>query len=237
MVVPSLFFIPHAIRRAISSLMRPEGRVAAGARSGLRPFGPIGRVGDAAMKKSELRKQLRSARREHVEQLPETMRGLVFRHPPRPILDRIGSDAVIGLYHATAHEAPTANYSAHFCEHGHRVALPRFASHDAPMRFAEHTDPFGETDLEKGSFGLMQPTADAQELTPDVMFVPLIGFAATGERLGQGGGHYDRWLSEHPGRMAIGLAWDVQLCEDIPTEPHDITLDAVITPTRMYGPF
>ena len=187
--------------------------------------------------KVELRKQLRAARRKHVGQLPETMRGLVFRHPPRPILDRIGADAVIGLYLANAYEAPTASYITHLYEHGHRIALPRFTSAGSQMRFAEHTDPFGKTDLEEGAFGLMQPAASAQVLTPDVLFMPLIGFTAAGERLGQGGGHYDRWLSEHPGRVAIGLAWDVQLCDNLPTEAHDMKLDVVITPTRMYGPF
>ncbi len=176
-------------------------------------------------------------RREHVEQLPETMRGLVFRHPPAPLLARISSSAVIGFYSSGVHEAPTANYIGHFYENGHSIALPRFASRDAAMEFAEHTDPFGESDLEKGAFDLMQPRANARALNPDVLFLPLVGFTAAGDRLGQGGGHYDRYLAENLGRIAIGLAWDVQLCDNLPTEPHDQRLDAVITPTRMYGPF
>ena len=61
--------------------------------------------------KASLRKLLRKKRRECVEQLPETMRGLVLRHPPAPLLDLIAADAVIGLYHATADEAPTAHYA------------------------------------------------------------------------------------------------------------------------------
>lgn len=103
------------------------------------------------------------------------------------------------------------------------------------MTFREHTDPFGETDLSPGAFSLLQPSAGAREVTPDIVFVPLVGFTAKGERLGQGGGHYDRWLAEHPRAMTIGMAWDVQLLEALPTEPHDVTLDAVVTPTRLYG--
>ena len=38
-------------------------------------------------------------------------------------------------------------------------------------------------------------------------------------------------------QLAIGLAWDCQLVDDLPTEPHDCPLNAVITPTRLYGPF
>ena len=187
--------------------------------------------------KPALRRQLRERRREHVEQLPDTMRGLVFRHPPAPILEKIASDAVIGLYHAGPHEAPTASYIAHFYERGHKIALPRFASSDADMTFAEHTDPFGESDLELGAFGMKQPRVDAAELRPDILFAPLVGFTDNGERLGQGGGHYDRYLLEHPGIIAIGLAWDVQLCDALPREPHDQRLYSVITPTRMFGPF
>jgi 5,10-methenyltetrahydrofolate synthetase len=65
-------------------------------------------------------------------------------------------------------------------------------------------------------------------------FVPLVGFTADGQRLGQGGGHYDRWLAAHPDTVAIGLAWDMQLADELPTEPHDRPLAAVVTPTRIY---
>jgi 5-formyltetrahydrofolate cyclo-ligase len=188
--------------------------------------------------KSDLRKRLRAARREHADAQPDSIRALLFHAPPRPVLARIEEGAVIGLYHSTAHEAPSGGYARYFHENGHAVALPRFTSKASTMGFAEHTDPFAGTDLEQGPFGARQPNAAAQALTPDVVFVPLVGFTAAGDRLGQGGGHYDRWLAEHPGVMKIGLAWDVQLVEPedaLPTEPHDIALDAVVTPTRIYG--
>lgn len=235
MVVPSLIVFSHAIRRAISSLVRPAGRVAAGAQSGLRPFRPIGRIGNAVVTKSELRTTLRKARREHVAAQPDAIRGLLFHRPPAPLLAKISAGATIGLYHAIGDEAPASGYAKFFHEHGHAIALPRFATPESPMEFAGHTDPFTEHDLEKGPRGILQPAGDAAGIVPDVLFVPLVGFTARGERLGQGGGHYDRWLAEHPGRLAIGLAWDVQLCDTLPCEPHDIALDAVVTPSRIYG--
>ncbi len=145
---------------------------------------------------------------------------------------------MIGLYHATPHEAPAHSYARFFKEAGHTIALPRFAHDKAAMDFADHIDPFAETDLETGPFDLQQPGADAAAITPSVLFVPLLGFTASGQRLGQGGGHYDRWLAEHPSALKIGLAWDVQLIEPdeaLPSEPHDIAMDAVVTPTRIYG--
>jgi len=187
--------------------------------------------------KSELRKSLRAARQDHVAALPDATRGLLFRHPPAPLLDVIAHNAVIGLYRATPYEAPTSHYANFFLEHGHTIALPRFDGRSAPMQFARHTDPLGESDLEDGPFGLMQPAADAAAVEPTVLFVPLLGFTERGERIGQGGGHYDRWLADHPGTVAIGMAWDCQLCESLPVEEHDMPLAAIVTPTRLYGAF
>lgn len=185
--------------------------------------------------KDQMRKSLRAARREHVDALPDSIRGLLFHRPPAPLLAQIPAEAVIGLYHAGPFEAPAAAYARFFLEAGHTIALPRFAAAGAPMAFARHSDPYGQADLEVGPFGILQPEADAEALVPDVLFVPLVGFTADGARLGQGGGHYDRWLAEHPPTLAVGLAWDAQLCDALPTEPHDMPLRAVVTPTRIYG--
>ena len=187
--------------------------------------------------KAALRKTLRAARQCHVAALPQATRALLFRVPPAPLSALIPEGAVVGLYRAGPDEAPAAGYARHFLERGHAIALPRFADRDAPMEFARHSDPFEVSDLEAGPFGLLQPFADAQAMVPEVLIVPLIGFTADGHRLGQGGGHYDRWLATHPEAVAIGLAWDAQLVDDLPNEPHDRLLNAVVTPTRLYGPF
>lgn len=188
--------------------------------------------------KAELRKALRTARAAHVTAQPEAIRGLLFHRPPAPLVAKIGTGAVIGLYHAMSSEAPAAAYARFFLEAGHKISLPHFADESSSLTFREHTDPFGGSDLAEGPFGIMQPSSEATTLVPDVLFIPLVGFTENLDRLGQGGGHYDRWLAEHPGRMTIGLAWDVQLIEpadELPIEPHDMGLDAVVTPTRLYG--
>ncbi len=190
---------------------------------------------DQAITKSELRKSLRKTRQQHVAAQPDAIRALLFHRPPAPLLQKIGSEAAIGLYHANANEAPASGYARFFQEAGHAIALPHFDGEAGAMTFRAHTDPFGETDLVDGPFGIRQPNPDALVIRPDTLFVPLIGFTQSLERLGQGGGHYDRWLAQNPGTMAIGLAWDAQLCDALPTEPHDVPLDAVVTPTRIYG--
>lgn len=149
----------------------------------------------------------------------------------------VSREATIGLYCAGAGEAPASSYARFFFERGHKIALPRVTALAQPMQFHEHSDPFEESDLVSGPLGLRQPAADAPILIPDVLFMPLVGFTANGDRIGQGGGFYDRWLAAHRATIAIGMAWDVQRVDELPLEPHDQRLTAIVTPTRIYGPF
>ncbi len=196
-------------------------------------FPPEPRVID----KKQLRAELKRRRAEHVAAIPAMQRALLFRRPPGPVVDLVGHSTVIGLFHEMEGEVPASNYARWFFEAGHRIALPWFAGRGEPMQFREWANPFDEDLLEPDPFKAMQPCGDAELLVPDVVFCPLLGFTSTGGRIGYGAGHYDRWLHHHPPRAAIGLAWDCQLEESLPTEPHDVPLHAVITPTRLYGPF
>lgn len=194
-------------------------------------------MSDATERKSEIRSRLRKARREHAAALPPEVSALVFRRPPGPILELVPEGATIGLYRADPGEAPASGYAKFFHERGHTIALPWLVDLQTPMIFRVHTDPWGESDLAKGYFGLMQGGEDAPEVVPDVLIMPLVAFTARGDRLGQGGGFYDKWLGAHPATIRIGLAWDMQEVPELPVEPHDMPLTAVVTPTRVLGPF
>ena len=192
---------------------------------------------DIASAKAAQRKALRAARREHVAALDPRIKALLFMRPPAALGALIPDGATIGLYLAIGDEAPTHGYARHFHEAGHKVALPFFAERGAPMEFRHWASPYLDELLEPDPYGARQPLANAETLVPDVLFVPLIGFTAKGMRLGQGGGHYDRWLEKHAQTPAIGMAWDSQLAANLPLEAHDKPLSAVVTPTRLYGPF
>lgn len=187
--------------------------------------------------KPGLRDRLRKTRRDHVTSLPDTTRALLFRRPPSPIVDILPDGCTVGLYASTPYEAPAAGYGRWFHENGYRLALPWFADAQSPMTFRQWVDPWVDDLLSQGPFGTGQPSSDAPELVPDVVFVPLLGFTEGGSRIGQGGGHYDRWLAANRDALAIGLAWDVQAVAALPVEDHDIPLDAVVTPTCVHGPF
>ncbi len=184
--------------------------------------------------KKALRARLRKARRAHVAALDPRVRALIFMRPPAAVAALAPEGAAVGLYHALPDEAPTRGYAKFFAEQGRPIALPWFAHKDAPMQFRLWLDPYEDEGLEVGPHGALQPSADSPLAEPQLVFVPLVGFSSDGARLGQGGGHYDRWLAAHQGVTALGLGWDCQLEENLPLEAHDHPLKAVITPTRLY---
>jgi 5-formyltetrahydrofolate cyclo-ligase len=70
----------------------------------------------------------------------------------------------------------------------------------------------------------------AEPATVDVVLVPGVAFTATGLRLGQGGGWYDRFLTRlRDDAVAVGVCFEPQLVADLPTEEHDVVLDLVVT--------
>ena len=187
--------------------------------------------------KAALRARLRAARRAHVAALPDAVRGLLFHRPPRAVAQLVPAGASIGVYAETPEEAPASGYARWFFNEGHTVALPWFAKRDAAMAFRSWDNPFTDDDLSPGPWGMRQPTDAARAVIPEVVFVPLVGFDTNGGRLGMGAGHYDRWLEAHPQALAIGLGWDCQEVPILPVEPHDRPLAAIVTPTRLIGPF
>jgi len=194
-------------------------------------------MSDIVELKKQLRNELRRKRKEHAAALPAEVSALVFNRPPAALLELVPEAATVGLYRADEGEAPSRGYIRFFFERGHPIALPRVTTLDKPMEFRLHTDPYEERDLESGVWGLRQPGLAAPAVVPEVLFMPLVGFTARGDRLGQGGGYYDRYLAAHPQTTAIGMAWDVQEVAELPTELHDMRLSAIVTPSRVLGPF
>lgn len=68
----------------------------------------------------------------------------------------------------------------------------------------------------------------------DVIIVPLVGFDEAGNRLGMGGGWYDRFLAVQPHALTIGLAFECQKVPLVPIEAHDQSLDVIVTEAAIY---
>ena len=91
----------------------------------------------------------------------------------------------------------------------------------------------GDHELVPAGFGTRGPSAAAPVVHPKVVLAPLLGFDATGARLGQGKGYYDRTLAAGAAAasrpLVVGVAFACQQLPGVPTEAHDLHLDAVVT--------
>lgn len=115
---------------------------------------------------------------------------------------------------------------------GYRTALPVCAQPKPKLIFRLWQP--GEP-LVARPFGLLEPGSDHETVLPDAVFVPMLAFDKSGNRLGYGAGYYDAGLAALRAVKpvwAAGLAYDEQEMPAIPHESHDQRLDAVITPTR-----
>jgi 5-formyltetrahydrofolate cyclo-ligase len=91
-----------------------------------------------------------------------------------------------------------------------------------------------ETDIFTGKFGISEPLLACEEVPLhqfDLVLVPGMAFDLSGHRLGRGRGFYDRILSAASG-IKCGVAYDFQLLETIPVEPHDARVNFIFTPNR-----
>lgn len=94
-------------------------------------------------------------------------------------------------------------------------------------------------DLAPGFRGILEPKNSLLDNgtppTDALVIVPGVAFTRAGDRLGRGGGHFDRFLQHHKGPK-LALAFELQLVDSLPTEVHDIRMDAVITEETIYLP-
>ncbi|TBL61683.1 5-formyltetrahydrofolate cyclo-ligase [Hafnia alvei] len=102
-----------------------------------------------------------------------------------------------------------------------------------------------ESEMVLNHFGIEEPRLNVQQVLPvsrlDIIFTPLVAFDATGQRLGMGGGFYDRTLqdwesayAQQCGPYPIGLAHDCQRVDALPVQEWDVPLPEIITPSTHY---
>ena len=117
-----------------------------------------------------------------------------------------------------------------------QVALPVMDGKGSPLMFRAWSP--GD-ELVATQLGVMEPPEFAPELPPDIVTVPLLGFDLYGNRLGYGGGYYDRTLAhlrQQGEIIAVGVAYDEQEYPVIPVHRGDERLDMVVTDKRTIRP-
>jgi 5-formyltetrahydrofolate cyclo-ligase len=186
----------------------------------------------ASEAKARLRQRLREegARRSPAE-LTGASRAICERIRDQKVWQKAG---IILLYAPLAGEPDVRPLIDLGLKEGKTIVLPRYDTTSGAYQVCRITEP--AVQLARGEFGILEPSPECPvgELNKlDLALVPGIGFSLNGCRLGRGKGYFDRMLSEVRG-WKCGVAFDWQVTVEIPTEPHDIRLDSIVTPTRWH---
>ena len=171
--------------------------------------------------KSELRKQIRNAKRQFTrQQLGELSLSALSRL--KADLEFQAASTVV-LYYSLPDEVCTHRLIDEI--KGKTILLPRVVGeHDMELRMYT-----GSGDLRMGSFSIMEPTGRlfTDYTAIDLVVVPGMAFDNHGHRLGRGKGYYDRFLAKVPRAHKIGICFGFQKLPTVPTEPTDISMDKV----------
>ena len=197
------------------------------------------------MNKAELRRTV-IARRDAIDLDVRAAKSAVVCARLVELMDSSGTagQRAVAVYAAMGSEVDPAAFAAAAAKRGWRVAYPcMFSATDAMacgqrmcMRavsagdvsaapfIAHPTRAFAATDVDSSRF----PIVPAEAL--DMIIVPLVAFDRAGARLGYGGGCYDRYLPMlSPACQIIGIAFDEQRVDHVPTDAHDLPLPHIIS--------
>ncbi len=136
---------------------------------------------------------------------------------------------VVSSYYQRGSEMDMTALNTALVEAGYDLALPVVLGRGHPLAFRRYRP--GDA-LTKGVLEVMEPLPTAPIVIPRVLLLPLLGFDRRGNRLGYGGGYYDRTVAlfRREGRIqAIGIAFAGQECDIVPVGGTDAPLDWIVT--------
>jgi 5-formyltetrahydrofolate cyclo-ligase len=178
-----------------------------------------------------MRAELRRRRRGLREANPDAASQAAARLP----LDRLPAFDVYSGYMPQGSEIDPAPLLARLAATGAAIALPSALSWEEPLEFRLWAPGVA---LEPDAFGVPAPPPEAEPVMPDLIVAPLLAFDRRGGRLGQGAGHYDRVIANLRAAkpvFVLGLAYSGQELPELPMEPHDQRLDAILTETEFIS--
>ena len=173
------------------------------------------------MEKSEIRRKIKNLRMMLSEMEKASAAEEVFAQLEKTAAFMMADNIL--MYHSLPDELQTIKFLQKWHDRK-RFFLPRVNGVNLDIL------PYEETRLELGSFHIEEPTGDDVVDVDDIelMVIPAVAFDRKGNRLGRGKGFYDRLLSTSKATK-IGVGYEFQLFDDLPSEPHDVAMDMVIT--------
>ncbi|MDD7462402.1 MAG: 5-formyltetrahydrofolate cyclo-ligase [Prevotellaceae bacterium] len=176
------------------------------------------------MDKTTLRQEIRQRKRQFTsEQLRELSLVVLQRLMVHPRLQQANT---ILLYHSLSDEVYTHDLIEQLHQAKKNILLPVVINGE-DMEIRPYT---GKDTMKQGAMNILEP--NTQPYTDfsniDLIIVPGMSFDSEGSRLGRGKGYYDRFLSQVPHIYKIGICFDFQKVDHVPTSPHDIKMDEVL---------
>jgi len=151
----------------------------------------------------------------------------------RPLPIAVSPGTVVSGYSPMRSEINPVPLMRAFVRSGAALALPVVAGRGKPLVMRAWA--FGQP-LTSGVWGIREPSADAPEVDPDVLIVPLAAFDRAGHRIGYGAGYYDATINRLRARKpvtAIGIAFAAQEIARVPATGRDARLDLVLTEAEV----
>ncbi len=181
-------------------------------------------------------KQAKAEYRNRVFRLREKMTAETADLVSRDILSRLCSLPVyqnasrIAAYLDFGKEVRTRPLIEEALRAGKEVALPKISG--GKMQFYPYT---ADTILKTNAFGIGEPWGGDPVFWEDaLMIMPGVAFDRRRNRIGYGGGYYDRYLSEHPHHFKAALAMNAQVFDEIPCGREDIRPDLIVTEYEVF---
>ncbi len=182
-------------------------------------------------KRNEIRAQRKALDQQEVLTSSEKVLDSLMSHP------FLNAPRTIASYMSFSGEIDTIAINQRLKAQSHQICLPIINPElKGIMDFYSYDD---EKQLVLNNFKILEPIKDENHyVRPDcleVILVPLVGFNDKGDRLGMGGGYYDRMLKKVSANcLILGLAYDFQLIPELKGQHWDMPLDEIITPTKHY---
>lgn len=188
-----------------------------------------------SIRKTQIREIIRSRRvmidEETAKKADDILLEQFLSVPDKDFQKIISSAKCVALYSAIRGELPCNGIAKFFMDNLRTVCYPRVKGDT--MDFYEVFDE--KKDFTIGSYGLAEPKSTCRKIHPDeidLMIVPALAYSEGGQRLGQGGGYYDRYLNaaEKLGHVPFtcGVCYDFQVYSSLPLEPHDRIVDVIL---------
>jgi len=137
---------------------------------------------------------------------------------------------VIGFYWPVRGEIDCRDFIYGLIKQGWQAALPKIIDPKQALQFRQ----WGPESIMQAEIWDIPVPQNTQIIQPDVLLIPLVGFDPKLHRLGNGGGFYDRTLDVSVKPLSIGIGFEWMQLESIKPQPHDISMDIIVTEENIY---